>query len=169
MEYKINKDSVEIITGRVELTNADELSLGKSLTEYIFEARQAALKEDIKANTVMISKRLAKVNRFVQSFVPSSYAEFPPLICGLEAYVTDEMPKEFAFGLVEAPMTQREAVFEDGRKTGYRQGYKECAREIFEVLDKYAENTNFFTGKFEVYIKTYLELKKKYVEEDNND
>lgn len=145
MEYKISKETVDkVFTGRVELTNADDLDLCKSLTELIVEARKAALKEDIRANTVMISKRLAKVNRFVQVF-PDSYAEFPPLICGLEAFVTDEMPEEFAFGLVEAPMTQREAVFEEGRLTGYNQGYREGnhkgyeqgVRDMAERLRKY--------------------------------
>jgi hypothetical protein len=131
-KLKISKETVDkVFTGRVELTNADDLDLGKSLTDLIVEARKAALKEGIRANTVMISKRLAKVNRFVQVF-PDGYADFPPLICGLEAFVTDEMPEEFAFGLVEAPMTQREAVFEDGRLTGYNQGYREGNHKGYE-------------------------------------
>ena len=140
MEYKISKESAgKVFTGRVELTNADDLGLGKSLTELIAEARIEALKEDIRANTVMISKRLAKVNRFVASF-PGTYAEFPPLICGLEAYVTDELPDEFAFGMVEATQTQREMVWEQGRAVGYRVGYDQGVRDFAERVKTYYEH-----------------------------
>lgn len=142
MEYKISKESVDkVFTNRVEITNVEDLALGKSLSEFIYEAYQAALKEDIRANTVMISKRLAKVNRFSCSFFANSYNEFPPLICGLEAYVTDELPEEFAFGVVEAPTTQREAVYEDGRKFGYKvgydQGYEQGIKDFAERLKTY--------------------------------
>lgn len=155
MEYKITKKYEP-----VKITEDDMLSEPKvSLTDLIVEAQMAALKENIRANTVMISKRLAKVNRFVQVF-PDSYAEFPPLICGLEAYVTDEMPEEFAFGLVEAPMTKREAVFEDGRKTGYREGYDQGYEQ---GIKDFAERLKTYYGSLRG--TTYAALAAYHIEE----
>lgn len=174
MEYKITKESVDKLFPKkgvpVEITEKMLSEAKVSLTDLILEARKAALKEDIKANTVMISKRLAKVNRFVQVF-PDSYADFPPLICGLEAYVTDEMPEEFAFGLVEAPMTQREAVFEDGRKTGYRegydQGYEQGIKDFAERLKTYYKSLRGTT--YAVLAAYHIEqAMKEMLEEGNN-
>ena len=180
MKFKISKESVDklhIVKGIdtskcVEITDEIELGLGKSLTELIWEAYTEAIKNDIKANTVMVSKRLAKVNRFVH-FFGNGYGDFPPLICGLEAYVTDELPEEFAFGVVEAPMTQREAVFEDGRKAGYKEGASEVAREIIKDIVDFAddkERQRLINGHSVWHIESddvtdfIAELKKKYTE-----
>lgn len=143
---KISRESVEKISptkfkGNVEITDVEPLELGKSLPELIWEAQLEATKNNIRANTVVISKRLAKVNRFVQTFdLGISYKEFPPLICGLEAYITDEMPDELGFGLLEAPTTQREQVFEDGRKTGYKEGYEQGLKDLAERLKRFYQS-----------------------------
>ncbi len=194
-DLKISKESVDkIFTPKVidtskyvEVTEDMLAESSISLTDLIVDAYKAALKNDIRANTVMISKRLAKVNGFV-NFFGDSYADFPPLICGLEAYVTDEMPEEFAFGLVEAPTTQREQVFEDGRKTGYKEGYKEGAREIFEEIEEAIMQSNEISdirmrelaphtykvmreaGKlyYTAIVRAVAELKKKYAESEKD-
>jgi hypothetical protein len=118
--------------GYIEITDELDLSLGKSLTDFILEAQKEAIKNDIRANTVMISKKLAKVKGFVHIFGDGGYGEFPPLICGLEAYVTDELPEEFAFGLLEAPYTQRKQSYEDGYKAGYQAAMNKI-REMTEL------------------------------------
>lgn len=144
-----------------------------SLTDLIMEARKQALKEDIKANTVMISKRLAKVNRFIHIFGNGGYADFPPLICGLEAFVTDEMPEEFAFGLVEAPTTQREHYIEEGRRAGYKQGYDEGyeqgIKDLAEKLKNYYSNLRGTT--YAVLTAYHIEQAKKELlkEEEANE
>lgn len=134
--YKISKESLDKVAptkfcGVREITDDDVIGdAAKMLENFIYDAYKVALHEDIKANSVMINKRFVKVNRFSCSFFDNSYNEFPPLICGLEAYVTDELPDEYAFAVVEAPTTQREAVFEEGRKTGYM----EAMNKIRELL-----------------------------------
>ena len=69
----------------------------------IAEARRLAFQEGIKANTVFINEKYAKVNSF-------TYLEgiSPVMICGLEAYQTDELPDGYVFAVVQAPQTARE-------------------------------------------------------------
>lgn len=130
MEYKISKESVEKVspkkfTGYVELTDADLLDAKLSLEDFIWEAHKTALHNGIRANTVMINKRIVKTSGFAHAFA-GGFMDIPPMICGLEAYVTAEIPGEFAFGLVEVPMTQREKVYREG----YDQGVKDMAERI---------------------------------------
>lgn len=172
-ELKISRESVEKISPTkfkrtVEITDVEPLDLGKSLPELIWEAQLEATKNNIRANTVVISKRLAKVNRFVQTFdFGISYKEFPPLVCGLEAYITDEMPDELGFGLLEAPTTQREQVFEDGRKTGYKEGYEQGVKDFAEKLQKFYDNYRGST--YSAVVAYHIEqIKKDLLKEDKD-
>ena len=171
MDYKINKESVDKVFSKSEPVEITEDMLSESklnLEDFIYDAWKESLKNNIRANTVMISKRLAKVNRFVHLF-GTSYAEFPPLICGLEAYVTDELPEEFAFGVVEAPETQRELVFENGRKAGYRQGYDEGYEQgVTELAERIK---NYYSNITMGYMIAHQidEVKKELLEDNHND
>lgn len=69
----------------------------------IAEARTLALQEGIKANTVLINEKYVKVNAF-----PYLGDIFPAMICGLEAHTTDELPDDYAFAVLQAPVTARE-------------------------------------------------------------
>lgn len=69
----------------------------------IAEARKLAVQEGIKANTVLINEKYAKVNSF-----PYLGDIFPSMICGLEAYPTDELPDGYAFAVLQTPQTARE-------------------------------------------------------------
>lgn len=137
MEYKINKESVDKVSKLkidparyVEITSEDMLGEATtSLEDLIWEAHKTALHNGIRANTVMINKRLAKTSAFVQSF-SGGVMDIPPMICGLEAYVTDEIPNEFAFCLAEAPETKREKIRAAERRLGYEQGVKEMQERL---------------------------------------
>lgn len=141
MEYKISKESVERVhqtkfKGCVEIT---EEMLGEakfSLEDFIWDAHKTALKNGIRANTVMINKRLAKVKGFGHFFA-GRVMDIPPMICGLEAFVTDEIPEEFAFALVEAPSTQRDQVYGEGHKKGYEEGYEQGVEDFKARSTKY--------------------------------
>lgn len=68
----------------------------------------------IKANTVLIDRTFAKVNGF--SFaIGRDIFNLPPMICGLEVHVTDELPERYSFAVFEAPKTERERLV---RKAG---------------------------------------------------
>lgn len=93
-----------------ELANSEYANAVKSIYDGIKEANKIAVKESIKANTVFISNRFAKVKehvrarRFNDGISNYEYElDVPPMICGLEAYFTDELPEEFAFAVTESP------------------------------------------------------------------
>jgi hypothetical protein len=151
MEYKISKESAEKVQptkfkGYVELTDADLLDAKISLEDLIWDAHKTALHNGIRANTVMINKRLAKTSAFVQSF-GGGVMDIPPMICGLEAYVTDEIPNEFAFCLAEAPETKSEKIRAAERRLGYEQGVKEMQERLTSYFRKYNEVDDDFVNE----------------------
>jgi hypothetical protein len=145
------------------------------LADIIAEAYAKALKEGIKANTVIIDEHFAKVNAFDFVF-GRDVMSLPPMICGLEVQVSDELPDGYDFAVLEVPETERERLI--------RKAKSEVAREIFEEIEKSvalkmpAKLTPIFKrdldysygvidGKrdalFEVLV-LLAELKKKYTE-----
>ena len=81
----------------------------------IKEAKEEAVKEGIKANRILINSnsRLMKINPFALMYTPQMGCLYPPMICGLEVFLSLDMPEEFAFAITEAPKTERERLIED--------------------------------------------------------
>lgn len=139
---------------------ADDVILesAKSLTDMLAEAYAKALKEDIKANTVIIDEHFAKVNALDFVF-GRDVMHLPPMICGLEVQVSDELPDGYSFAVLEAPETERERLI--------RKAKSEAAREIFEEIN--AIKKEYASGDIdgnELYIRLY-QLEKKYTEGNN--
>ena len=124
----------------------------KSLSDMLAEAKAEALKEGIKANTVIIDEHFAKVNAFDFVF-GRAVMSLPPMICGLEVQVSDELPSGYDFAVLEAPETERERLI--------RKAKSEVAREIFEEIEEY---TATWCGDYLISIEKLDELKKKYTE-----
>lgn len=153
---------------KVELTSNDVISdTVKSLVDFILEARKNALKENIRANTVLLDETFAKVND-IHFVVGRDILHIPPMICGLEVRLTDELPDGYDFALVEAPETERERIV--------RTAKTEVAREIFEEIEKilnesrqgeYSKEFGFLNRvSYNGYVlgKGLAELKEKYTE-----
>ena len=139
----------------------------RTFMDYIFEAKKLALKENIKANTVLINESFAKINGFHFCFFCSGL-DLPPMICGLEIHVTNELPEGYSFAVAEAPETERDRIC--------RQAKAEVAREIFEEIETLAKIYTFpvvKNGVVEIVKEPFwciepndlAELKKKYTEE----
>lgn len=77
----------------------------ENIVRGIMEAQREALKEGIRANTVVISNRFAKIKSFAVGGWRGNKGTmtFPPMIAGLEAYFTDGLPEELAFAIMEKP------------------------------------------------------------------
>lgn len=96
-----------------------------SLIDMLIEAKKHAYAENIKANSIVINK----------NFVKTPYLIFedgilPPMICGLEVYfTTDELPKNYAFAVLEKNKTERELIIEKASK--------ETAEEILQGVMKW--------------------------------
>ena len=112
------------------ITDKDDLELGKSFKEMVMEAVKHALKEGIKANSIIINKDFVRVKK---SWINNgfSYSELPDMICGLECYLTDtDLPENFSFAVVEKPQTERERLIEKKTKS-------DTAREILDEISKH--------------------------------
>ena len=141
------------------ITAADViLEPAKSLADIIAEAYAKAWKEDIKANTVIIDEHFAKVNAF-DFVLGRDVIHLPPMICGLEVQVSDELPDGYDFAVLEVPETERERLI--------RKAKSEVAREIFEEIRKEYE-LDGMTYLDEIlcgHLKKFIdELEKKYTE-----
>lgn len=99
-----------------EITDKDDLELGKSFKEMVMEAVKHAFKEGIKANSIIINKDFVRVKK---AWINNgfSYSELPDMICGLEVYLTDgELPENYSFAVFEKDKTERELLIEKTRK-----------------------------------------------------
>lgn len=126
-----------------------------SLTDIIAEAYKKALKEDIKANTVIIDEHFAKVNAFDFVFV-RDVMSLPPMICGLEIHVSDELPDGYDFAVLEVPETERDRLVKKAKA--------EAAVEIFEEIDKFLDSYSIVIDGEIGFFSKLAALKKKYTE-----
>ena len=113
----------------IKYTIEDDLKLVKSFKEMVMEAVKHALKEGIKANSIIINKDFVRVKK---SWVNNgfSYSELPDMICGLECYLTDnDWPENYSFAVVEKPQTERERLIEKTKS--------DTAREILDEVSKH--------------------------------
>lgn len=115
-----------------------------SLIDMLIEAKKHAYAENITANSIVINK----------NFVKTPYLFFedgilPPMICGLEVYfTTDELPKNYAFAVLEKNKTERELIIEKARK---------------ETAEKFAEKAKEMKIKLDLIGNPY---EKKYTQAD---
>lgn len=102
-----------------------------SLIDMLIEAKKHAYAENIKANSIVINK----------NFVKTPYLIFedgilPPMICGLEVYfTTDELPKNYAFAVLEKYKTERELIIEKTRKETVEKFAERLKLRLFEYMD----------------------------------
>lgn len=119
---------------KVELHDIDLIS-------YVAEANRRAMQEGIKANSIMINDRLVKTNSFVFRFCNGTVAQMPPMICGLEAHITDELPDEYAFAVLEKPQTERDKIVEQTRKDTVRE-FVGKIKELIHGFENISQDTD---------------------------
>ena len=116
-------------------------------------------KEDIKANTVIINKHFAKVNAHIFNFNGTVH-DMPPMICGLEVKLSEELPEGYDFALCEAYETERERLIRNAKA--------EIAREIFAEIEKVLTDNEVYFHQTDEMREAFYELKKKYTGEQND-
>ena len=72
------------------------------LLDKIREAQKIAVKENIKANSIQLSKEFVKIPETVTKN-NNCVSITPPMICGLKTYIDteNELPEEYAFALFQ--------------------------------------------------------------------
>ena len=141
--------------GYVELKEEDLIGADVwGIEKLIREAYKKAIQENIKANTVVLNKTFAKVNNFCLPFM-GGYMEVPPMICGLEVHVSDELPAGCDFAVFEAPHTRTERIIAEAEH--------KVAKEIFAELEQTVMHPNWASQTYKEWY--FAELKKKYIGE----
>lgn len=104
-----------------------------NIIEAIIKAKTLALNENIRANAVAINKEFGKVLAFA-----FDEAIYPPMICGMKAYIDKNLPEEYGFLMFEvAPSESTTDALEYMEKQlhKHRMNYKrEAARGVSEEM-----------------------------------
>ena len=111
-----------------------------NLIDYVHQATCEALKQHINANSIMLNRRVKLVQKSYIRFF-DNIQEYPPMICGLSAFLTDELPDDIAFSLIESrnPTLSREAEIKYKARQEFIEELKTMNLEdIAKLLDKEA-------------------------------
>lgn len=78
------------------------MGINFNILEKIREAQKLAIKENIKANSIQISKDFVKIPKTVTKN-NNCVSITTPMICGLKTYIDmgEELPEEYAFALFQ--------------------------------------------------------------------
>ena len=137
----------------VEITDIESLEQSKNdVWDMIREAQALALKEGIKANSIVINKKFVKVPS-VWVNICGSPRQLPLMICGLECYFTDnEFPENYSFAVLEKPQTEREWLIEKTKS--------DTAREILKEIDDLTLCIIYGSNEFEKgYFQAITDMK----------
>lgn len=134
----------------------------KSLQDWVWEAYKKGIQEQIVANTIIIDKHFAKTNRILVGNL-----NIPPMICGLEIKLTEELPEGYNFALVEAPETERDRIIKKAKFDIASEIFEEIERIILDNTypDFNREHKPVNIWKAKTGYDALDELKKKYMED----
>lgn len=120
------------------VTEQDSLAspIRDSFFDRVKEAYQCAMREGIAVNSIVINKNIVKVPPTWISNGVGGAIELPPMVCGLNVYLTDnELPEDYSFALLKGP-DNRLAQFESiGMEPDELRKAAELYRRIKEVME----------------------------------
>jgi len=109
-----------------------------NLLEYLQQAEREAIKLHIKANCVMLNSTLELVSEDYV-VIGGEVRHYPPMICGLSAFLTDELPDDIAFAVFESsnlPLTREEGVRKEAREEFLAELKEMTFEEIASLLSE---------------------------------
>ena len=107
------------------------MGINFNILEKIREAQKIAVKENIKANCIQISKDFVKIPKTVTKN-NNCVSITPPMICGLKIYIDmeDELPEEYAFALFQ----------DDGEDIVKSIEYDKAKEILLKLMEIYSDN-----------------------------
>ena len=104
--------------------------------DMVKKAYTQAIREGIKVNSILINKNMVKVPATWIKNGCGSAIELPPMLCGLNVFLTkDELPEGYSFALLQGP-DNRLAQFESiGMEPDELRKAAELYRRIKEVIE----------------------------------
>lgn len=111
----------------------------KGLFEAVREAYEFALREGIRANTLLIDKNFAKVSGLHVLLQKDAFGthgvSLPPMIMGLEARIAP-LPAGFGFAVTEVTETNRDKLYAEAKAAGRREVIEQLKEFLFEREDE---------------------------------
>lgn len=109
-----------------------------NLIEYIQQAQGEAVKQHINANSVMLNRNLMLVCESYSKIGNALYRT-PPMICGLSAFLTDELPDNVAFSVLEnpnPPLTREAEIKQEARQEFLDELRTMTYEDIVQLIEK---------------------------------
>lgn len=109
-----------------------------NLINYIQQAKQEAWQQHIKANSVMLNRTIKLVHKGYTA-MNGSVTEYPPMICGLSAFLTDELPDDIAFAVFQSPnppLTREERIKQETRQEFLDELRTMTYEEIADLIER---------------------------------
>ena len=109
-----------------------------NLINYIQKAKQEAWQQHIKANSVMLNRTIKLVHKGYTA-MNGSVTEYPPMICGLSAFLTDELPDDIAFAVFQSPnppLTREERIKQETRQEFLDELRTMTYEEIADLIER---------------------------------
>lgn len=104
--------------------------VNESIYNMIVRSYNEALREGIKANSIVINKNMVKVDSF-----STHVHNIPPMICGLNVYFTkDELPENYSFAIMEGRPSRLEQFESIGMEPDELRKAADIYRKIKETL-----------------------------------
>lgn len=113
-----------------------------SYSELIQQAFNEAIKNYIKANTILINRNLAYFPG-VDVCISNHVRELPSMIMGLEAYFVNDLPEDCVFVICRKEKTAREQLEEEVRK----EILTEVQAELIDEFVKSSKNQDWVTTR----------------------
>lgn len=111
----------------------------KSFIDAVIAAETEAMRNGIKANSVLINANMVKVPEFLMRYDERSYKAIPPMICGLNMYLTKhDLPDGYSFAVFQGP-DNRLAQFES---IGMEPDELRKAAEVYRAIKERMEDLN---------------------------
>lgn len=110
-----------------------------NLLEFARKAEHEALRRNIKANSILLNEEIMLVRNAWRFVNDDTIMEYPPMICGLSAYLTDELPDDFAFAIFRAenlPLTREQEIKQQARDELLDELREMSFSEVIEMLHK---------------------------------
>lgn len=120
-----------------------------NLIDYINLAEREAFKRHIRTNSVMINKELLLIDEG-RIATNQYYSHIPPMICGLWAFVTDELPEEIAFCAFEGktmPDDILQRCKNEARQELIEELLQMTAKELIDYLSSWRINNESRLGE----------------------
>lgn len=109
-----------------------------NLVDYARQAINEALKQNIRANSIMLNSKI-KLVRQGYSRMGDRVQVYPPMICGLSAFLTDELPDDIAFAIIESPnppLTREARIKQEARQEFLDELRGMTFEEIANLIEK---------------------------------